>query len=107
VREALRELDRDVEIATDYTYTGVRNYRVSGKKLERTLDISAAVGIEESVETMVNEIERHGYIDFDNPRYYNIRWMRLLQEAQGVIQVTGSVFESPRKITPLPRQSSG
>jgi nucleoside-diphosphate-sugar epimerase len=107
VRAAMRALDRDVEIDTDYSYKGVRNYRVSGRKLERTLDMNAAVGIEESVETMVEEIERHGYTDFDNPRYYNIQWMRLLQEAQGVIEVTGSVFDSPRKITQLPRQSSG
>ena len=107
VRAALREVDRDVEIGADYTYQGVRNYRVSGRKLERTLDMSAAVTVEESVKNMVHEIERRGYTDFDSPRYYNIQWMRLLQEAQGVIDVTGSVFESPRKIAPFPRQSSG
>jgi nucleoside-diphosphate-sugar epimerase len=107
VRAALREIDHDVEIVTDYSYSGVRNYRVSGKLLERTLEISPAVTVQESVQTMVREIDRLGYTDYDNPRYYNIRWMRLLQEAQGVIEVTGSVFDSPRKVTPIPRQSSG
>lgn len=105
VREALRDIDIDVDINTNYGYAGIRNYRVSGRKLERTLDISPAVGLEESVKTMVQQIHRHGYTDFDNPRYYNIQWMRLLQEAQSVIEVTGSVFEyrpAPlRKVPPM------
>jgi nucleoside-diphosphate-sugar epimerase len=107
VREALKEADRDVEIETDYSYKGVRNYRVSGRKLERRLNTAAGLTIEESVKTMVEGIDRYGYVDFDNPRYYNISWMRLLQEAQGVIEVTGSIFDSPGKIARLPRQSSG
>ena len=40
-------------------------------------------------------IRANRYEDFDNPRYYNISWMRLLEEAQSVIKVTGSVFEAP------------
>jgi nucleoside-diphosphate-sugar epimerase len=96
VRAALRDLDIAVDIRTDYSYKGVRNYRVSGHKLYRTLDVQPALSIEESVQTMVKEIDRYGYTDFDNPRYYNIAWMKLLQEAQSVIQVTGSVFEAPR-----------
>jgi nucleoside-diphosphate-sugar epimerase len=101
VRTALREIDIPVEIKTDYTYRGVRNYRVSGHKLDRVLDVAPAVTVEESVQTMVKEIQRHNYTDFDNPRYYNIGWMKLLQEAQGVIQVTGSVFDLPKGQKPL------
>jgi hypothetical protein len=41
---------------------------------------------------MVEQIAAHRCNDFDNPRYYNIRWMRLLEEAQGIIGVTQSVF---------------
>jgi len=93
VRKALEDLDINVDIRTDYGYAGVRNYRVSGRKLDRALDVSPAVTLEESVRTMVKEIHRLNYTDFDNPRYYNIQWMRLLQEAQSVIEVTGSVFE--------------
>src|SRR5438309_1079253 len=101
VRGALQEIDIPVEIKSDYTYRGVRNYRVSGHKLDRTLDVAPAVTVEESVQTMVREIRRHNYTDFDNPRYYNISWMKLLQEAQGVIQVTGSVFDLPKGQKPL------
>lgn len=96
VRETLRSLDIDVDIHTDYSYRGVRNYRVSGQKLDDQVKLTPTVSIEESVRTMVQEIDKFGYRDFDNPRYYNIAWMKLLQEAHQVIGITGSVFESPR-----------
>jgi nucleoside-diphosphate-sugar epimerase len=101
VREAFRSMGLDIEIKTEYAYTGIRDYRVSGQKLGRALDFAPAISVEESVKTMVPEIKRLGYMDFDNPRYYNIQWMRLLQEAQSVIEVTGSVFEMPRQISKL------
>jgi len=94
VREALRQEGVQVDIRPDYGYKGVRSYRVSAQKIERTLGVRPQVTIEESVADMVDKIRRYGYTDFDNPKYYNIRWMRLLEEAQQVIQVTGSVFEA-------------
>jgi len=97
VREALRQVDVDPEIRVDYGYKGVRSYRVSTKKIERTLGFRPKVDIEESVIDMVEKIRRYGYTDFDNPRYYNIRWMRLLEESQQIISITGSVFEAPRQ----------
>ena len=81
------------ELKADYRYHGVRSYRVSGKKIERALDFKPAVSVEEAVKDMVDNITRYRYIDFDNPRYYNIAWMKLLEEADKIIKVTGSVFE--------------
>jgi len=97
VREALREVGVDPEIRTEYAYKGIRNYRVSGRKLELALKFLPTVGVEESVKTMVEQIRGSGYTDFENPRYYNIRWMRMLEEAHRVIDVTGSVFEAPAR----------
>ena len=92
VREALRSAGVEAEVCVDYSYRGVRSYRVSTHKIERVLGFYPKVGIEESVADMVEKIRRYGYTDFDNPRYYNIRWMRLLEEAHTIIAVTGSVF---------------
>jgi nucleoside-diphosphate-sugar epimerase len=92
IREALRELGVHAEIQPDYAYKGVRNYRVTGEKLYKVLNFRPKVTVEESVRTMVQEIRRGACADFENPKYYNINWMRLLEEAQKVIQVTGSVF---------------
>ena len=50
--------------------------------------------VEQSTEDIVKNIRRYEYLDFDNPKYYNIRWMQLLEQAQSIISVTGSVFEA-------------
>jgi hypothetical protein len=42
---------------------------------------------------MINEIENYGYSDFDNPRYYNIRWLMLLSEVEKTIKKTGNIFD--------------
>ena len=91
-REALREAGVPCEIRVDYAYKGVRSYRVSSQKLERVLGVHPVVSVGESVQDMVEKIRRYRYTDFDNPRYYNIRWMKTLEEAHKVIRVTGSVF---------------
>jgi len=94
VRTALREVGYDADIIPDYGYQGVRSYRVSAAKIERVLDFRPKVTIEESVKDLVKQIQKYGYTDYDNPKYYNIRWMRLLEEAHKVISITGSVFEA-------------
>ncbi len=95
VREALREVGVDIDIRADYGYRGVRSYRVSATKISRELNFRPVVSIEESVKDMVEKIRAYGYTDFDNPRYYNIRWMRLLEEADRIIKVTGTIFDAP------------
>jgi nucleoside-diphosphate-sugar epimerase len=95
VGEALGQVGVTPEIRPDYGYRGVRSYRVSTHKIESELGFRPKVSVEESVIDIVEKARRYGYTDFDNPRYYNIRWMKLLEEAHKVIQITGSVFEAP------------
>lgn len=95
VREGLREVGVEAEIKADYRYRGVRSYRVSTDKIERVLDFRPAISVEESVQDIVEKIRQYEYMDFNNPRYYNIRWMKLLEEAHKIISITGTVFEAP------------
>jgi len=95
VQGALVNAGIPVQLAPDYGYRGVRSYRVSTAKINRVLGFRPIVSVEESVEDMVEKIHHYGYTDLDNPRYYNIRWMRLLEEADRIIGITGSVFEAP------------
>jgi nucleoside-diphosphate-sugar epimerase len=92
VRETLRSLGVEIDIRPDYGYRGVRSYRVSSAKIQEMLGYRPKVTVEEAVRHMVSQIAAHGYDDYDNPRYYNIRWMRLLEEAQNIASVTNSVF---------------
>lgn len=92
VQKVLRENGIPVEIITDYAYKGVRTYRVSGKKIQGMLNIVPTISVEESVKHMLESIRQYKYDDFDNPRYYNIKWLQMLEEADKIIKVTGSVF---------------
>ena len=95
VRQALAEKGIAAEVSTRFEYTGIRNYRVSGKKILKTLDYKPLVTVEDSVKNMVDKIREYGYDDFDNPRYYNIRWMKVLEEVKKTIDITGTIFEVP------------
>ncbi len=97
VQQALREVGIQCDIRVDYGYKGVRSYRVSVHKIDRSLFFRTKISVEESVQDMVDKIRRYHCDDFDNPRYYNIRWMRLLEEANKVISITGSVFDAPQE----------
>jgi nucleoside-diphosphate-sugar epimerase len=92
VRESLRALGVTVDIAPDFEYKGVRSYRVDCGKIRRVLGYEPAVSVEEAVGAIVREIRANGMTDFDNPVYYNIRWMKLLEETEKVIGITGKVF---------------
>jgi nucleoside-diphosphate-sugar epimerase len=100
VREVLRKLGEHVDVHPDFGYKGVRSYRISGEKAERVLSIKPQIGIEESVAHLVQHIRAHGCTDWDNPRYYNIRWMKFLEEAGRILGVTGSVFKAPARTVP-------
>jgi nucleoside-diphosphate-sugar epimerase len=92
VRSALRECGVDVDIRPDYRYKGVRSYRVSGEKIKERLGISPELSIEASVADMVERIRAHGPVNFDDPIFYNIDWMKTLEKADGIIKITGRIF---------------
>lgn len=96
-QKAFKETGVAVEIVPDYTYKGVRNYRVSGKKIQTVLGFAPSISVRESVIHMIEQIKHYKYTDFDNPRYCNIRWLRVLEEADKIIKVTGFVFDLPNE----------
>jgi len=102
VRAALRELGVACDIRPDYSYRGVRSYRVSSRKIERVLGFTPVVTVEDSVRDMVTRIRRGACADFDNPRYYNIRWLKLLEEAERIVGGTTSIFDVPPAATKSP-----
>ena len=95
VQRALVDLGVRVELDVDYSYRMVRSYRVSGEKILRTLGFQPRVSVEESVTHMVEEIRRRELTDFSHPRYYNIEWMKLLEEAVDIVSKHGYVLSKP------------
>ena len=94
VRDALREMGVDPEIVADYSYASVRSYRISSRKIRETVGWSPAVTIEESVRDLITHIRDENKLDFDNPRYYNIAWMKLLEESERIVRSGSSLFEA-------------
>lgn len=98
VKDALVKHGVPVEIDPDYGYEGVRNYRVSGRKIEQVLDFRPVVGIEESVGTCLEKLRGASISELENPRYYNIRWLKLLEEAERVLGAPGALFGIPPRV---------
>lgn len=91
VKEALSGFV-EVDIEFDDTPQTVRDYRVSTDKTERVLGFHPEVSVAEAVHDMASRIQRGITADFDNPRYYNIRWMELLHAAEEIVRNGGSIF---------------
>lgn len=96
VREALQNIGIHIQIRADYTPRTVRSYRVATEKAHDLLHFHPVHTVEESVRHTVERIRAYKYTDFENPRYYNIRWMKLLDEVAK--ETSGcSIFDVPRR----------
>jgi nucleoside-diphosphate-sugar epimerase len=58
----------------------VRNYRMSNAKLSNALGFTPSRTVLESIQTMLQKLPVDRLDDYGDPRYYNIRWMTLLEE---------------------------
>jgi nucleoside-diphosphate-sugar epimerase len=92
---ALHQIGVPVELDVDYSYRLVRSYRISSEKVEKALGFRTQVSVEESIAHMVREIRSRGYTDFSHPRYYNIEWMKLLEESVQTVSGHGYVLSKP------------
>lgn len=93
VKNVLRGV-KEVSIDVDYEQNRMdRSYRISGKKIEEKIGFKPKVSIEESVEEIVEKIQNKEFLDFNNPIYYNIKWIELLSDMEKRIkEIGGSVF---------------
>ena len=92
VRSALRTAGVEADVRPDYRYKGVRSYRVSGEKIKERLGIAPELSIEDSVTDMVERIRSQEALNYDDPIYYNIDWMKTLEKADEIIRITGRIF---------------
>lgn len=95
VKGALAEHGVPAEIDAAYGYTGVRNYRVSAKKIATVLDFRPVVTVEESVANAMAKLKGITIAELQNPRHYNIRWLKFLEEAEGVLAADGALWGIP------------
>lgn len=92
VQSVLRDMGHTCDIVLNPSQSGVRNYRVSSGKI-RSLGWSPSVTIEQAVRQIVGGINAGRMTDFDNPKYYNINWMRVIDEVQEIMMSNKRSYE--------------
>jgi nucleoside-diphosphate-sugar epimerase len=68
----------------------VRNYRMSGAKSSNILGFTPSVTVLKAIDEMIGKLASPE--ELANPRYYNIRWMSLLEECLSSQMAFGSIY---------------
>jgi nucleoside-diphosphate-sugar epimerase len=69
-----------VELVETPLPTLVRNYRMSNAKLSNVLGFTPSRTVLESIQHMLTRLPLDRIEEYGDPRYYNIRWMTLLED---------------------------
>ena len=87
VRRAL-EIGKGIRLDLEVQQVGaVRSYRVSGEKFAQTFDLKLPRQIGPAVSKMWDQLEEG--IDPDDPFYYNIKWLELLEDMRKRLHAMG------------------
>ena len=70
----------------------VRNYRMSNAKLSTLLGVTPSRTVLESIGDMLKMLPLDRADEYGDPRYYNIRWMTLLEEVHAEQRPFASIF---------------
>ena len=92
VQRHLATLGKCVPITMDEPTPVQRSYRVSGRKLSEVLHCTLKRPVEKAITEMVREMEHLSPAWFENPRHYNIRWLQMLEEAEGILGAKGTLW---------------
>ena len=93
VANALVKLGKPVALEDGPLPRIVRNYKCSGEKLRKRLDLELPTTPAVAVEDLV---ERYGKVPVEqlgHPKYYNIAWMELLEQVRPAYQAMQNIFE--------------
>lgn len=84
---ALKTESYEVDVKFVSAPPRVRDYECSNEKMTSVVGYTPQRTVPMAIAYMISWIRSNGYMAFDNPRFYNIRWMELLKE-QGKVPAT-------------------
>lgn len=70
----------------------VRNYRMSNAKLTKTLGFTPSRTVLESIQDMLQRLPLEKIDEFGDPKYYNIKWMTLLENIHADQREFASIY---------------
>ena len=88
VRAGMKKFGYVVEESLSPAPPRVRDYQCSNQKMKDRMGFAPARSIPESVLHMVSWIRSDGFMEFTNPRFYNIQWMELSRNGSEAHQAT-------------------
>ncbi|MCP4723455.1 MAG: NAD(P)-dependent oxidoreductase [bacterium] len=83
IEDTLKEKGIQVDVQVEESNEQQRSYKMAGDKIREELNFRASVDVRTSVQEIVEQIRNRGLDDpaeLNNPKYYNIEWMKLYQE---------------------------
>jgi nucleoside-diphosphate-sugar epimerase len=101
VADKLRKMNRHVEILDMPPPAIVRDYRCSGAKLDRRLNLNLSETPEMAVESLVERYGKSAPEELLHPRNYNIAWMELLELARPAFHAMDNIFEPLPETQPV------
>ena len=93
VANALVKLGKPVALEDGPLPKIVRNYKCSGEKLSKRLDLALNTTPAIAVEELVEQYGRAPVESLGHPKYYNIAWMELLEQVRPAYQAMQNIFE--------------
>lgn len=92
VAGSVQLLGKNVKLVEAPAPALTRDYECSNSKLSTTLGFSPTRSVVEAVSDMLGRIDVNDPSTLTDPRYYNIRWLELMQEVSPRIERFGSVL---------------
>jgi len=87
------DFEDKIKIRFDYSMEkDYRSYMVSGEKIKKNLAIVPNIGVLETVQTFMRNFELGNDLDFNNPIYYNINWIKLGMRFTRMLEENPNVF---------------
>jgi len=101
VTDALRERGRAVTLVDGPLPKIVRSYRCSGAKLCRQLGIRADITPADGARALTRRFAPMPAEELFHPRYYNIRWMELLEQVRPAFSALSTIFDPIQEDVPV------
>jgi nucleoside-diphosphate-sugar epimerase len=92
VAGSVQLLGRSVELRETPAPALTRDYECSNAKLSMTLNFNPTRSVIEAVAELLTRIDVDDRTGLADPRYYNIRWLELLREAERRVKERGTVL---------------
>ena len=93
VANALAKLGKPVALEDGPLPGIVRNYRCDGAKIRERLDLELSTTPTMAVNELVKLFGRTPVEQLGHPKYYNIEWMKLLDQVRPAYHATRNIFE--------------